>query len=180
MTSREQWKRTKGAQNVELCVRCGERPPVAKRRVCRRCRALEEDERRRVKREALTGGEVPPCSVAGCDEPRVVWASQVSSYCRSHAAAKHRAANVKHSYGLSPQDVVDLMARAGNGCQICRSTDKLVIDHDHATRAVRGILCDVCNKGLGNFKDNVALLQRAIEYLTVERVQSPATGEEQP
>jgi hypothetical protein len=37
--------------------------------------------------------------------------------------------------------------------------------HNHITGKVRGLLCQQCNKGLGNFGDQVDCLQRAIEYL---------------
>lgn len=56
-------------------------------------------------------------------------------------------------------------------CPICQKasipdiTAKLVRDHDHSTGQAREWLCDSCNTGLGRFKDDVALLQRAIEYL---------------
>lgn len=39
-------------------------------------------------------------------------------------------------------------------------------DHDHIKGNFRGWLCHDCNRGIGNFKDNVSRLQNAIEYLT--------------
>ncbi len=39
-------------------------------------------------------------------------------------------------------------------------------DHDHDTDEFRGWLCHDCNRGIGNFKDDVSRMQRAIEYLT--------------
>jgi len=41
----------------------------------------------------------------------------------------------------------------------------LVMDHNHETGKFRGMLCNHCNRGLGNFKDNINNLQAAINYL---------------
>ena len=43
--------------------------------------------------------------------------------------------------------------------------DKLEIDHNHITGKIRGLLCGLCNKGLGLFRDNSGLLERAMNYL---------------
>lgn len=40
-----------------------------------------------------------------------------------------------------------------------------VVDHDHETGKVRGLLCNSCNVMLGHSKDDVAILQKGIEYL---------------
>ena len=56
-------------------------------------------------------------------------------------------------------------------CPICGKTtipgltSKVVCDHDHKTGHPRAWICDSCNTGLGRFKDDVALLEKAIEYL---------------
>lgn len=42
---------------------------------------------------------------------------------------------------------------------------RLHIDHCHTTKKVRGLLCSACNVGLGLFKHNSILLERAAEYL---------------
>ena len=39
------------------------------------------------------------------------------------------------------------------------------LDHDHVTGAFRGFICDSCNTGMGKFRDNPDLMQRAIDYL---------------
>jgi len=40
------------------------------------------------------------------------------------------------------------------------------LDHDHETGLFRGWLCHQCNRMLGIAKDDVAILKRAIQYLT--------------
>lgn len=59
-------------------------------------------------------------------------------------------------------------------CDICNKPFKKdkrhAIDHDHATGQIRGLLCDLCNTGLGMFKDNQELLQKAIVYLQTNKL----------
>lgn len=56
-------------------------------------------------------------------------------------------------------------------CPICNKTTivgvtaNLVKDHDHITGKGREWICDSCNTGLGRFKDDIKLLQEAINYL---------------
>jgi len=56
-------------------------------------------------------------------------------------------------------------------CPICKKrtiagvTSKVVLDHNHLTGEARAWICDSCNTGIGRFKDDIALLQRAIEFL---------------
>ncbi len=73
----------------------------------------------------------------------------------------------KYVYGLSPEEV----AKLPKECQVCDSTDRLHIDHDHFTGKVRGILCFSCNLGVGRFQDNSNLLIRAADYLMRHRNQ---------
>lgn len=56
-------------------------------------------------------------------------------------------------------------------CPICQKitipglTSKVVLDHDHSNGRIRGWICDSCNTGIGRFKDDISLLERAIVYL---------------
>ena len=47
----------------------------------------------------------------------------------------------------------------------CQTGQRLSVDHDHVTGAVRGLLCRRCNSGLGHFQDSLDLLKKALMYL---------------
>jgi hypothetical protein len=60
--------------------------------------------------------------------------------------------------------------RKGKSCAICgKRRKKMVVDHDHKTRVIRGVLCSQCNVAIGMFDDNVNQLLIAVEYLSVSR-----------
>lgn len=60
----------------------------------------------------------------------------------------------------------DLLVRSEGRCQLCRrEADKLVVDHNHDTGRVRGILCSSCNVGMGLFGDDPAAMRAAADYL---------------
>jgi hypothetical protein len=50
-------------------------------------------------------------------------------------------------------------------CAICKRQDRLVIDHDHESGLMRGLLCYTHNTALGMFYDSPELLRSAAEYL---------------
>jgi len=73
-------------------------------------------------------------------------------------------------YGLKKEDYHIMLINQNNKCAICKSelNNEVTIDHCHESGKVRGILCGKCNKGLGNFRDNVEFLTNAINYLKNE------------
>lgn len=74
----------------------------------------------------------------------------------------------KHKYGITHDEFEKLMESQGHGCAICwEDFDEATaqVDHDHETGAVRGLLCRQCNLGLGNFREDLCLLDRAAKYL---------------
>lgn len=79
-------------------------------------------------------------------------------------------------YGISTVEY-DAMLEAQSGvCAICGGVETalsnlgqirpLAVDHDHATGAIRGLLCDDCNVGLGRMKDSPDTLIAAAMYLS--------------
>ena len=86
---------------------------------------------------------------------------------------KIRAKKRKAAYGITADAYHALWASQGGCCPLCsqplvEANRRTHVDHDHATGAVRGLLCADCNVGLGRFRDNAGALRRAAAY--VERV----------
>jgi hypothetical protein len=73
--------------------------------------------------------------------------------------------HLKRRYDLTPREFDALLAKQGFLCPICVRRPAVHVDHDHVTGRVRGILCEMCNGGLGQFRDNPQSIENAIEYL---------------
>lgn len=95
---------------------------------------------------------------------KAVYAQYVSKN-RETMAAKRAAKYRLKTYGLTPEAYEKIVTSQGGGCAICGCTDKLTVDHDHLTENVRGVLCQWCNSGLGQFRDSEERLSQAISYL---------------
>ena len=77
-----------------------------------------------------------------------------------------RAQRMEYTYGLSEEEADTLVLKE---CAICKTTEGLVIDHKHNSLPnIRGILCGLCNRGIGQFRDDPTLLVAAAEYLRLE------------
>lgn len=75
-------------------------------------------------------------------------------------------------YNMSYDDYKNMLNIQNGKCLICGSNgdlDKpyrpLMIDHNHTTGKVRGLLCSHCNFLIGQAKDDVKILKSAIKYL---------------
>jgi len=86
-------------------------------------------------------------------------------------------------YGLSGEEYGAMLADQKGVCAICAQPETAMlngvpkvmhVDHDHATGAIRDLLCGLCNQMLGNAKDNVQTLRAAADYL--ERHAAKVTG----
>lgn len=102
---------------------------------------------------------------AHCETTFEPWGPQkyCSDGCRREATTHRQRIG---TYSLSQEEYEALLERSGGLCEICQEKEVAHIDHCHDTGAVRGLLCQQCNHGLGNFQDRVALLNRASEYLS--------------
>ncbi len=77
---------------------------------------------------------------------------------------------LQRSFGISYSEYLTMLEAQDGKCAICGTTDTgkrkaFAVDHCHNTGKIRGLLCSNCNTGIGNLRDDIELLERAIEYL---------------
>lgn len=91
---------------------------------------------------------------------------KVKSRNRNIPPHKRREYHMRWAYDLEPDEYETILQSQDSKCAICGLQSQLHVDHCHATKRVRGLLCVWCNTGLGQFKDDKERLQKAIEYLS--------------
>lgn len=81
------------------------------------------------------------------------------------------------TYGITLDQYNEMSVQQDHKCKICKKPEtaksslrkdgsyNLAVDHCHKTGKVRGLLCQKCNGGLGQFHDSIQNLYSAIEYL---------------
>jgi hypothetical protein len=94
-----------------------------------------------------------------------------------HTPEQAREWGLRRKYGITSEDYARMLLAQNGECLICQvkltepvsgkgqPSTTAVVDHDHDTDAIRGILCNGCNVGLGRFGDDPDLLERALAYL---------------
>lgn len=94
---------------------------------------------------------------------------------------KYVNSHLQRNYGITLDDYNVILASQHGVCAICGEIPegprnqrrgahlifkaRLVVDHDHATGKVRGLLCSTCNTGIGALKDDPATIRSALAYL---------------
>lgn len=86
------------------------------------------------------------------------------------AHLRKKAIHLKAVFGMTLADYDALLERQAGGCAICgtpksKNGRKLAVDHCHETGRIRGLLCNRCNYGIGQFHDRPDFLLRAAEYV---------------
>ena len=83
---------------------------------------------------------------------------------------------LRNRYGITQEQFDAIVAEQCGGCAICgnkaasnQKGDTLHVDHCHSTGEVRGLLCNRCNVGLANFRDDPVILEKAAQYLRADR-----------
>jgi hypothetical protein len=107
------------------------------------------------------------------------YSRQYEQWRKEHHAERLHARGIKKRYGMGIDDFLGLLESQEDCCLIClgrfdfsgyHKTDKSpVVDHDHTTGVVRGLICKKCNIALGCFKDSPAVIASALRYLRLRK-----------
>jgi Recombination endonuclease VII len=111
------------------------------------------------------------------------------AYLKAYQAAnpdRVRASHFKNKYGITIAQYDAMSAAQNHKCAVCGGAEsrygngkgrkRLAVDHDHATGAVRGLLCQDCNVGAGAFRDDSELLRKAADYIDLWRAKPLPPG----
>ena len=114
-------------------------------------------------------GRASNCRACKCKVRRIWWSSLSTEHKRklqSRKAKSNAKSRVARKFGLTLKEYEN---RRKNPCEICGASPdrrrQTHTDHDHNTGKLRGTLCGLCNRGLGCFGDDLALIVRAAQYL---------------
>lgn len=143
------------------------------------CRACGGSEFKEFKREARKGRKSfmeRICSVCKkgsmknyCDKNR----DKLNDISREFGKTPRRSeisrkSALKRHYNLSIEQHDAMGGAQGWRCAICEGLfmpKTPCVDHSHSTGEVRGLLCNPCNQMIGYAKEDISILQEAIEYL---------------
>lgn len=95
---------------------------------------------------------------------------------QSAPEARRRAfrGNMRRLYGLTEREYDDMVIASCGRCASCGRMDDgskalgIVIDHDHATGRVRGLICHQCNSALGLLEESLERLAELSSYIRRE------------
>ena len=74
--------------------------------------------------------------------------------------------HLRSTYGLSLEDYDKMVEKQHGECAICKEPEeKLLVDHNHRTKKVRGLLCAPCNRNLPAVEKHPDFVPLAVLYL---------------
>ena len=110
-----------------------------------------------------------------------IWCKQckneyLKNYYRTNDEYRERQSSrrLERDYGLGVGEYKRMLDRQSGVCAICKNAEtagkngkagSLSVDHNHANRNVRGLLCHRCNTMIGLSSESVEILREAANYL---------------
>ncbi len=141
------------------CVKCTEVRKIQGKGLCRRCYLAQPEVRARKNEARRRRYQENPVRRA---------AAALNKIKDPNAPQLQANRNRRFFYGMAPGQFEEMLADQDHKCWICKTSlieARGHVDHCHKTGKIRGILCRLCNGGLGFFRDNPESLAAAIRYL---------------
>ncbi len=110
------------------------------------------------------------CAEQNRNYKRLLYRDKINSTTRkwnSKNKEKIKDYHFRSKYNISLEDRNTMIRQQNGKCAICRKKKRLCVDHNKTTGAVRKMLCDNCNMGIGLFHENTQFLLSACEYLNM-------------
>lgn len=86
--------------------------------------------------------------------------------CRAKIDGVSMTSKVKKEWALTKPKNIPFECPICNKRTIAGVTCKVVLDHNHHDGSARGWVCDSCNTGIGRFKDDPLLINRALKFIS--------------
>jgi hypothetical protein len=120
------------------------------------------------------------CEVAGCTNvARSRGKGKRGRLCNTHHRERYprnrsyvwrqKRKSLFNTYGIGQYEKQQISEQQGGCCAICGRVRPLVVDHNHITGQVRGLLCSQCNSAIGLFSECEESIRRAADYVAEHR-----------
>lgn len=87
---------------------------------------------------------------------------------RERNPERGRSNQLKRLYGLSLEAFDAILTAQSGLCKLCScNLTKPVVEHDHKTKVVRGLVCQRCNIAIGHFENYSHMFRAIATYLEV-------------
>lgn len=116
----------------------------------------------------LKRSQMTPAQAASARRRSKEWAQKFPE----RKAATDTALMMRRKYGLSVARYLAILVQQGHRCGICRQLNtstrfkRFAVDHDHLTGEVRGLLCQTCNRRLGELGDSISAIKASAQRFT--------------
>ena len=118
--------------------------------------------------KSLIPHDIPPVTFTdACDVCGTIFNGK-STQKRCSRKCRNKADRLMRKFNMKPAEYKALLDKQDNVCAICMKEDpyqSLGVDHNHVTGRNRELLCSHCNTAIGSFRESIALLERAKQYL---------------
>lgn len=161
--------------NVRSCTKCGDE----RRKGTKYCDPCGAESKRLAKREWLRNYHAANRDQINAerraDYPRIK-AKRLSQAKERYDPGVQRAKDLDRRYGITVEDYNRMCDEQEGLCAACQHERTLVVDHDHETGVVRGLLCQPCNLALGACEDDLDRLEGLITYLALSQEHGATKG----